>query len=81
MTRQHYPGPLVDVSDDRVLCQHSGECVRGMPAVFDPKARLWINPQQADTPDLADQLREVVGRCPSGALGIVEHVVDSEASR
>jgi len=77
MTRQPYPGPLVDVSDDRALCQHSGECARGMPAVFDSGGRPWINPAHADSPELADLLRDVVSRCPSGALRIVEHESDA----
>jgi uncharacterized Fe-S cluster protein YjdI len=61
------------VSDDRELCIHSGVCLAGMSAVFDLDQRPWTNPEHASTPELADQLREVVGRCPSGALQIVEH--------
>ncbi len=73
MARKQYTGPLVDVTDDRELCTHSAECVRGMPSVFDTSHRPWVNPTVADTPDLADQLRAVVARCPSGALRISEH--------
>lgn len=73
MTRKTYHGPLVDVSFDGEVCQHAAECVRGMPEVFNTSARPWINPEVARTADLADKLREVVGRCPSGALAMVEH--------
>ncbi len=73
MARKTFRGPLVDVSFDGELCQHSGECVRGMPAVFDTTSRPWINPSSASTTQQADLLREVVGRCPSGALHIEEH--------
>jgi uncharacterized Fe-S cluster protein YjdI len=73
MTRKTYRGPLVDVSFDGEVCRHAAECVRGMPEVFDTTARPWINPEVARTADLADKLREVVGRCPSGALATVEH--------
>ncbi|KGN34294.1 hypothetical protein N802_13120 [Knoellia sinensis KCTC 19936] len=73
MARKTYTGPLVDVTDDREPCIHSTVCVRGMPSVFDTSRRPWIDPGAADTPELADQLREVVGRCPSGALLIQEH--------
>jgi uncharacterized Fe-S cluster protein YjdI len=73
MARKSYTGPLVDVSFDGELCRHAAECVRGMPTVFDTAQRPWIDPEQATTPALADLLREVVGRCPSGALEIVEH--------
>lgn len=73
MTRKTYTGPLVDVSFDGEVCQHAGECVRGMGTVFDTARRPWIDPGQAGNAELADQLRQVVGRCPSGALEIVEH--------
>jgi uncharacterized Fe-S cluster protein YjdI len=76
MPRKHYTGPLVEVTDDRELCIHSAECVGGMAAVFDTSRRPWINPAVADTPDLAEQLRAVVARCPSGALRIEEHPAD-----
>ncbi|MGV8909013.1 MAG: (4Fe-4S)-binding protein [Propionicimonas sp.] len=72
MTRKEYRGPIIDVSFDPEVCRHAAECVRGMPEVFDTSKRPWINPTRADTPALAEHLRQVVGRCPSGALGIVE---------
>jgi uncharacterized Fe-S cluster protein YjdI len=72
MARKTYYGPIIDVSFDGAICEHSGECVRGMGEVFDTTKRPWINPTHANTPELADQLRQVVGRCPSGALEIVE---------
>jgi uncharacterized Fe-S cluster protein YjdI len=73
MTRKIYFGPIVDVSFDGEVCQHAGECVRGMPTVFDTGKRPWIDPGQADDATLADRLRAVVGCCPSGALQIIEH--------
>lgn len=72
MARKTYTGALLDVSFDGALCAHAAECVRGMPSVFDTSARPWINPDAATTSEQADQLREVVGRCPSGALLIEE---------
>jgi len=73
MARKVYTGPLVDVSFDGEVCMHAAECVRGMPGVFDTSARPWINPGNAADPEAADTLRDVVRRCPSGALEIVEH--------
>lgn len=73
MTRRLYTGPIIDVSFDGEVCRHAAECIRGMPGVFDAGARPWINPASASSPALAEQLRDVVGRCPSGALEIVEH--------
>lgn len=75
MTRKRYFGPLVDVTFDGAICQHAAECVRGMPSVFDTAKRPWIDPGKADTAERADLLREVVGRCPSGALQLEEPAV------
>jgi uncharacterized Fe-S cluster protein YjdI len=73
MARKTYTGPLVDVSFDLDVCQHAAKCVRGMPEVFDTHKKPWANPENANTPELADKLRYVVSTCPSGALEIVEH--------
>lgn len=73
MARKTYTGPVVDVSFDGDVCQHAAECVRGMPTVFDPAARPWIDPTHADSEGTAQTLREVIGRCPSGALRLLEH--------
>lgn len=73
MTRKTYTGPLLDVSFDGEICQHAAECVRGMPTVFDTSRRPWIDPGLAATAAEADLLREVIGRCPSGALEFHDH--------
>ena len=46
------------------LCIHSGICARGLPDVFDPGKRPWINAEAASTEELAKQVKQ----CPSGAL-------------
>ncbi|MDB4909128.1 MAG: hypothetical protein JWO05_3912 [Gemmatimonadetes bacterium] len=46
------------------LCQHSANCVRALPKVFDPRRRPWIEITAAD----ADAIEAAVLRCPSGAL-------------
>lgn len=73
MTRKTYTGPIVDVTFDGEVCQHAAECVPGMPEVFNTSARPWINPDAAASDESAAKLREVVERCPSGALEIAEH--------
>ncbi len=45
-------------------CIHSGECVRRLPNVYDPKAKPWIKTGQAT----AEELKEQINACPSGAL-------------
>jgi len=46
------------------LCTHSANCARGLPKVFQPKEKPWINPEAASTQNIIDQ----VLKCPSGAL-------------
>jgi CDGSH-type Zn-finger protein/uncharacterized Fe-S cluster protein YjdI len=62
-----YPGRGITVHYEVARCIHAAECVRGLPAVFDPQARPWIQPEKAD----ADGVAEVVARCPTGALHAV----------
>lgn len=59
-----YAGADIVVSFDAVRCRHFAECVRGLPDVFDVDGRPWIAPDHA----AADQVAEVIRRCPSGAL-------------
>ena len=66
MTRKPYAGCDVTVSFDSEVCQHSGECVRGLPDVFETGRSPWIQPDAAT----ADEVIAQVGRCPSGALRI-----------
>jgi putative redox protein len=46
------------------LCRHGGACARGLPLVFNPRRRPWIELHHADSATIAAQ----VERCPSGAL-------------
>lgn len=60
---------------DASKCYHAAECVRGLPKVFDPKRKPWIELEHA----AADEIKEVVGRCPSGALSIVGQKLENES--
>jgi uncharacterized Fe-S cluster protein YjdI len=66
MTRKSYVGGGVTVSFDPEVCEHSGNCVSGLPGVFDTERKPWIDPDGAS----ADEVIAQVGRCPSGALRI-----------
>lgn len=46
------------------LCIHTARCLRGLPQVFDINRRPWIEVEAAS----ADQIAEVVRRCPTSAL-------------
>ncbi len=56
--------PEITVFFDSSRCIHAAECVRGLPEVFDVTARPWIRADHAS----AQELMEVISRCPSGAL-------------
>ncbi len=59
-----YTSDEITVYFDSSRCRHFAECVRGAPSVFDVERRPWIQP----TNGTADEIAEVVRRCPSGAL-------------
>ena len=61
---QTYEIDDIVVTFDPELCVHSGNCVRGLPAVFDVRRRRWIRPELATPEQVAEQIRH----CPSGAL-------------
>ncbi|MEZ5345625.1 MAG: (4Fe-4S)-binding protein [Pyrinomonadaceae bacterium] len=46
------------------LCIHAGECVKGSPGVFNPKARPWIQLEYASH----ENIKNAIDNCPSGAL-------------
>ena len=61
---RRYTGEAIDVTYDIPRCIHVAECVKRLPAVFDPNRRPWILPDQAG----ADELAEAVVACPTGSL-------------
>ncbi len=63
--QRHASGEILVEYDPR-RCIHAAECVRGLPAVFDPTARPWIRLENARGAEIA----AVIRRCPTGALGV-----------
>jgi uncharacterized Fe-S cluster protein YjdI len=63
-TRKEYSNGEVTVVWQAHKCIHSTVCFKGLPRVFNPKARPWINVSGAETQKIVDQVRQ----CPSGAL-------------
>ncbi len=45
-------------------CMHDTHCFIGLPQVFDPEARPWVNMEGASPTDII----KAIDRCPSGAL-------------
>lgn len=60
------------------LCMHSENCWRGLPSVFKPKEKPWIQAEGAATEALIQQIKQ----CPSGALSyrMAEGIEDPTAA-
>lgn len=57
------------------ICIHSEKCFHGLPEVFDPNAKPWVNMEGA----ASDRIAEQVKHCPSGALSFYHN--DEPAKR
>lgn len=63
ITKEYTNGEVTVVWKPK-LCIHSAKCVQGMPDVFKPKDKPWIQAGGADS----EKLMKTIDRCPSGAL-------------
>lgn len=61
---KHYTGQDLEVTWDSRLCIHVAECLRAPGEVFVNGRKPWCDPAIA----AKDYVRDVVERCPSGAL-------------
>jgi uncharacterized Fe-S cluster protein YjdI/CDGSH-type Zn-finger protein len=59
-----YPGKDADVTWDRRLCIHIGECGRAQGDLFITGRKPWCQPDLTSVAEVVD----VCERCPSGAL-------------
>ncbi len=65
MAKVHaYESSAIRVVYDPTRCIHAAECVRGLPSVFDPQSRPWIQPDSGN----AHEIAAVISKCPTGAL-------------
>nr|WP_294936359.1 (4Fe-4S)-binding protein [uncultured Flavobacterium sp.] len=62
--KKEYSNGEVTIVWKQHLCQHSGNCVRGLPSVFRPKVQPWIEARGASSDEIVEQVK----KCPSGAL-------------
>src|ERR1051325_10830766 len=63
MTRE-YTNDKSTVFWDAERCVHSGNCLRGLPQVFELEKRPWVGVDAAEP----DAIAQAIMRCPSGAL-------------
>jgi uncharacterized Fe-S cluster protein YjdI len=64
MPKQKYENNDLTVFYDPEVCIHAGDCVKGLPTVFDIAKKPWINVEGAPTEEIVEQIKQ----CPSGAL-------------
>jgi CDGSH-type Zn-finger protein/uncharacterized Fe-S cluster protein YjdI len=53
-----YQSDEITVSYDLKRCIHAGECVRGLPEVFDVEKKPWIQPDRARAEAIADVIKK-----------------------
>ncbi len=63
---KHYTKDNLTVVWQPGKCIHSKVCFHGLPAVFNPENRPWVQLDSCINEDIIDQVR----KCPSGALSI-----------
>lgn len=68
MAKRGYWRPGLTVLWDSEKCIHCEACFSGLPAVFDPGRRPWVNIEGASIEAIVEQVR----LCPSGALTVKE---------
>lgn len=74
MDKKEYSNGEITVVWKADKCIHSGNCVRGLPNVFKPKDRPWIQLETASS----DEIKNTIDKCPSGALSYYTNDGSSE---
>ncbi len=72
---KNYTNGEITIRWEPKICIHSGICARGLPSVFKPKDRPWIQMENANT----EEIKEQVSQCPSGAITYTVNNEESEA--
>ena len=63
---KEYSNGEVTIAWEPSKCIHSMVCISGLPMVFKPKEKPWVQPEKATSEELVQR----VTKCPSGALSI-----------
>ena len=62
--RKEYTNNEITIIWKPKSCIHAAECIKALPKVYRPKEKPWIQIEHAT----ADELKEQIRKCPSGAL-------------
>ena len=68
MAKREYTNGELIVYWNSDLCTHCETCWRGLPQVFNPNVRPWVDMTGADSDLIVGQILQ----CPSGALSLVK---------
>ena len=68
---KEYTNGEVTIVWEQEKCKHAANCVKYLPNVYKPKENPWINPNNATTQEIINQVKT----CPSGAL---THYINSD---
>lgn len=75
MKTKEYTNGEVTIVWKPEICIHAANCAKGLPNVFDPNARPWINAEG----DTTEEITKQVDQCPSGALSYYFNNVGKES--
>ena len=75
-TRHAFKGKQMDVAWDSRLCIHVAECGKAAGSLFVGGRKPWCQPDLAET----EEIRDVVERCPTGALSYQDKSGAGEAA-
>ena len=67
--KRSYSNNRITVYWNPEICRHAGFCFNGLPNVFKPGKRPWINIDGADP----EEIKRIVDKCPSGAISCKIH--------
>lgn len=77
MAIKNYSSKDVTVKWQSDLCIHSEKCFHGLPKVFNPNQKPWVNISGASAEDIMAQVQ----KCPSGALSIADEANQATISQ
>ena len=64
VSKHFYKNKDITVLWQPTVCIHSAICFKGLPGVFDPRRKPWIEVDKAETNAIIEQVK----KCPSAAL-------------
>lgn len=66
--KKEYTNGEITIAWDPEKCIHSAICAKGLPDVFKPREKPWIQMDSVPSEDIRKQVKA----CPSGAISIKE---------